>query len=216
VTDGSEDFTERERERPNRKKKQPSQPRSRKRRRALLDAAEQLLMTMDPDELTHAAIAIKSGIGRTSVYQYFPRITDLLMALTHRYAALQDAALVAAYAARHPNTLEEAVEAIVDTAVLVYNGNTAMRRVSLVSGGRTRNCFDRDYNRIYAAKLRELIGANAPPKSAAGDPMEVIAMTAYSIYPLAVLRKGYIAEFYADHAKEAMRLQLYAEKEKRA
>lgn len=188
--------------------KEPIQQRSRRRVNAILDATEQLLMDADPDELSYSKIAAMSGVGRGSVYQFFPKISDLLMALTRRNSIIQSATLGEAFRQRQPKTLSAAVDCIVDSAVMVYNSSPAARRVCLVSGGRTRNYFDKDYNRWYARKLRELLGELAPPKIKGGDVIEVAGMTAYSIYALAVLRDGYITPFYVEQAKALMLFQL--------
>lgn len=188
--------------------KEPIQQRSRRRVNAILDATEQLLMEADPDDLSYSKIAALSGIGRGSVYQFFPKIGDLLMALTRRNSIIQSATLGEAFRQRQPRTLAAAVDCIVDSAVMVYNSSPAARRVCLVSGGRTRNYFDKDYNRWYARKLRELLGDLAPPKVKGGDVIEVAGMIAYSIYALAVLRDGYITPFYVEQAKALMLFEL--------
>ncbi len=48
------------------------------RQRAVLDHAVDLLISQGPAALTPAAVAQRTGLARTSVYQYFPSSRDLL------------------------------------------------------------------------------------------------------------------------------------------
>lgn len=74
-------------------------------RQALLDAAALLVTTSDPGALSLRAVAEEAGVSRTSVYDYFPSVGELLAALAlSRFPAWTERLEVAVARARTPAT----------------------------------------------------------------------------------------------------------------
>lgn len=76
---------------------EPVQDRSRRRNDQILDAAAQLLETVNIEDLSHSDIAEIAGTSKASVHYHFPTIASVQLALGRRY----DAAC-SAYLARIP------------------------------------------------------------------------------------------------------------------
>lgn len=66
-------------------KKTPQQERSRRMVKAVLDACEQILRDEPEGSLTMHNLEVVSGVGRGSVYQYFPSIDAIVAALYQRH-----------------------------------------------------------------------------------------------------------------------------------
>lgn len=70
----------------------------RQRRRALLEAAGELLVSGGPEAVTLGAVGARTGLARSSVYQYFGSAADLIAALVEDAFPEATASLVAACA----------------------------------------------------------------------------------------------------------------------
>jgi AcrR family transcriptional regulator len=70
-----------------RRKPAPKQARSAAKRRAILDAAERLLETLPPADITTRRIAEQADVPIGSVYRYFTDVNDLLPSLFERMNA---------------------------------------------------------------------------------------------------------------------------------
>src|SRR3954451_18071153 len=53
-------------------------PRARRSRAAALTAATELLVEGGPERVTHAAVAVRAGVGRATVYRHWPDQQSLL------------------------------------------------------------------------------------------------------------------------------------------
>jgi len=66
---------------------EPVQDRSRRRNDEILDAAAQLLETVNIEDLSHSDIAAVAGMSKASVHYHFPTIASVQLALGRRYDA---------------------------------------------------------------------------------------------------------------------------------
>lgn len=66
---------------------EPVQDRSRRRNDEILDAAAQLLETVNIEDLSHSDIAEVAGMSKASVHYHFPTIASVQLALGRRYDA---------------------------------------------------------------------------------------------------------------------------------
>jgi AcrR family transcriptional regulator len=66
---------------------EPTQDRSRRRNEEILDAAAQLLETVNIEDLSHSDIAGVAGTSKASVHYHFPTIASVQLALGRRYDA---------------------------------------------------------------------------------------------------------------------------------
>jgi AcrR family transcriptional regulator len=66
---------------------EPVQDRSRRRNDEILDAAAQLLETVNIEDLSHSDIAALAGMSKASVHYHFPTIASVQLALGRRYDA---------------------------------------------------------------------------------------------------------------------------------
>lgn len=106
-------------------RRQPVQQRSRARVEAILDAAQELLATENPEDLAMREVARRAGVPISSVYQYFSSKAAILRALVERnldrVGALfqrEVGQLLADHGGRP--TIAQAVEHIVDTYIGHY------------------------------------------------------------------------------------------------
>ena len=57
-------------------------PRQARSRKAMLDAARELLAREGPAAVTHQRVARQAGVGRATVYRHWPRPEQLIYAIT--------------------------------------------------------------------------------------------------------------------------------------
>lgn len=142
-------------------------------RQALLDAAARLLATSDAAALTLSGIAHEAGISRTSVYDYFPSLGELLAALA--LDAFPEWTVRLARAVSRARTPSTKVAAYVDqTLALMASGEH--RLASALDGldvsAETRRRLA-DVHDALLEPLRQALDA-AGDQGRAGDPEVVV------------------------------------------
>lgn len=126
------------------------------RRRAVIHHAMELLVSEGPAGLTPAAVAARTGLARTSVYQYFPTRKDLLGAAVEELFVASQASVTEALrqaGADAPTRLSAYVRATLETARRGHNP-TRLVAVELSDASRVRL---RELHEQAAAPLRELV-----------------------------------------------------------
>lgn len=109
-------------------RRQPMQERSLRRREAILAAAQELLVTENPEDLAMREVARRAGISIGSLYQYFPSKPAILRALVMRnlekvgeLLRTEVETLLADHAGRP--TIPQAVDRIIDAYVNHYRSH---------------------------------------------------------------------------------------------
>ena len=146
-------------------------------RRALLDAAARLIATSDATGLSLRDVAREAGVSRTSVYDYFPSVGELLAALAlDAFPAWTSRLEGAVSRARTPSTKVAAY--VRETLALMASGEhrLAMALGELEVSAETRARLS-DLHDALVEPLREAMNA-AGHGGAAGDP-EVLVPLVY-------------------------------------
>lgn len=194
------------------KMREPVQARSRDRVERVLEATASLIETRSLNDITIALVAEKSGVGRATIYQFFPTLYAIYNALGERYLDELATDMNRDKAARHAATWQETADALVDCAVAFHRRNPAARSIFLGDGSvRGIRTVERDYDRRFARAMRDIFGKRLDlPPAAEGDPMQIIVVIATSIFSLAVFQDGTIGDFYREQTKLAVRSYIKA------
>ncbi len=183
--------------------KPPVQDRSRDRVERVLDAAEELVEECGAGHVTMQMLSSRSGVGRASVYQFFPSILAVWKALALRYlAALQlhfeDEVL------RHDYThWSEVWDALIDAAVAFYDANPLAQSILLGADGTQEiRIADPEYDRRYAEWIAERFAHLADHDRALSvEHLRVNVTCTTALFSLSVWEHGRITPFYAAEAK---------------
>ena len=146
-------------------------------RQALLDAAARLIATSDAAGLSLREVAQEAGVSRTSVYDYFPSLGELLAALAlDAFPAWTSRLQGAVSRARTPSTKVAAY--VRETLALIASGEhrLAMALGELEVSAETRARLA-DLHGALVEPLREALNA-AGHQGGAGDP-EVLVPLVY-------------------------------------
>lgn len=186
--------------------KEPVQKRSRNKVERVLDAVAALIETMPLNDITVALIAEKSGVGRATIYQFFPTIYAIYNRLGELYMDELTTCIDQDEAARDAPSWQDALDALIDCTVAFHHRNPAARTLFLGDGSvRGIRTVERDYDKRFAGKLREIFGDRLRLPPMAGDPVQVLVIIATSIFSLAVFEDGRINDFYCEQTKLAVR-----------
>ncbi|WP_063759035.1 TetR/AcrR family transcriptional regulator [Streptomyces globisporus] len=139
------------------------------RRRAILDAAEALLVEQGYEGATLKAVSERGGIPITSVYHYFSDRHQVDAALLQRHIDELDAIIAALLDDPGPLTLREAVDAVVDALLNYFRAHRGCAEVWFA--GRSERidelvqAFDREQGERMRTFLVEhrLLLADTPP-----------------------------------------------------
>jgi AcrR family transcriptional regulator len=197
----------RSRSRPFEQAKAPVQTRSRDRVESVLGATAVLLEDRNPDELTIATIAEQAGIGRASVYQFFPTVFAIYRTLALRFLD-EHAGYIKAHAARlDPQGWADALDAVIDASADLFNARPTGRKLLLGGGGRYElRLMDKDYDIHAASLIEELYGEILPPlPQEEGDPIKIVVVMVAAIFALGVHEDARIGPATRAQAKRAAR-----------
>lgn len=183
--------------------KEPLQVRSRDRVERVLDAAEALVDEYGASQVTMQMISRESGVGRASVYQFFPSIFAVWKALALRYLDELQSHFEQEVRNRAFTHWSEAWDALIDAAVDFYNANPRAQSILLGSDGAQEiRTADPDYDRRYAdwiAKTFKHLAELGPELDVEHLRINVTCTT--SLFSLSVWEHGRITPFYADEIK---------------
>jgi AcrR family transcriptional regulator len=102
-------------------------------REATLDAAGALAGTAGPYELTMSAIATRAGIGRATLYKYFPDVESILIAWHERVIAGHLGELTAL--ADRPGTARERLQAVLGAYAAIEHAHRDHPLAPALHGG---------------------------------------------------------------------------------
>lgn len=128
LSDGRQSFAE-----PTQQFRRPRQKRSQQRFETILDSAERLLGTREPDEISIYTLAEDAWISPPSIYQFFADAGQVFLALSERIHSR----IVEGYLNGHPGpfaTWQELMGVRFGEARGFYNTQPAARRLLLGSG----------------------------------------------------------------------------------
>lgn len=187
--------------------KVPVQERSIDKVERVLDAAESLVLELGTAGVTMQMISQRSGVGRASVYQFFPSILAVWKGLALRYLAELQEAFERDVLPENYDAWPDAWDALIDSAVAYYNENPAAQRVLLgTDEGHDIRIADPEYDKHYAEwiadQYRDLID-DARAADVRFLRVSVTAVTA--VFTLSVWEHGAITPAYATEAKRISR-----------
>lgn len=110
-------------------RRKPSQSRSRDTVSCILEAAAHILRQEGFEKATTNRIAERAGVSIGSLYQYFPNKQALLMALTHQHMAEMQAVIIAQLNQVATQSLENAIQAMVDCMLEAHAKDPELHRV---------------------------------------------------------------------------------------
>ncbi|MFF2144380.1 TetR/AcrR family transcriptional regulator [Kitasatospora sp. NPDC058190] len=147
----------------------PAQRRGMERRRAILDAAEALLIEQGYEGATLKAIGERVGIPITSVYHYFSDRHQVEAVLLQRHMGELDAIVAALFDVPGPRTLRDAVDAVIDALLNYFRGHRDCAEVWFSGRSERIEELVHEFDRVQGQRLRtflvgrQLLVADAPP-----------------------------------------------------
>lgn len=185
--------------------RRPRQKRSQQRFEAILDSADRLLETLEPEQISIYTLAEEAGLSAPSIYHFFPDAGQVFVALAERYTRqfvdLLDKPLPPGItswqqymAARYGHGREH------------YNAHGAARRLLLGSGlSATIRARDLENDSVLAqrsmAELCQLFEI-APSADLIERLIELVVIND-AIWTLSVHRHGVITDAYEEQARRA-------------
>lgn len=185
--------------------RRPRQKRSQQRFEAILDSADRLLETLEPEAISIYTLAEEAGLSAPSIYHFFRDAGQVFVALAERYARefvdLLDRPLPhgvttwqAFFAARYGNGRNH------------YNGHGAARRLLLGSGlSASIRARDLESDSVLAerstAEFCQLFAID--PSADLVERFTELLVINDAIWTLSVHRHGVITDAYEEQARRA-------------
>jgi AcrR family transcriptional regulator len=186
----------------------PLQDRSKDRVERVLDAAEELVNEEGAGNVTMQMISTRSGVGRASVYQFFPSILAVWKALALRYLESLQVHLQHKVMPHQFTHWSKAWDALIDAAVDFYHTNPLAQSILLGSDGTQEiRIADPEYDRRYAKWIAERFAHLAEEEHAlAIEHLRVNVTCTTALFSLSVWEHGRITPFYASEAKRVSKM----------
>ena len=175
-------------------RKTPTQARSNASVQAILEATVQVLLKDGRSKLTTTRIAARAGVSVGTLYQYFPNKSSLLQALLREHLDSVAAAVEAACAAAHGDSLAGMAEALTSAFVQAkfrnIEASTALYAISDdVEGKRIASDMHVRVTRAMSAMLRTARHGIIPhPETAAATLLSAMAGVSRTILEQEVTR----------------------------
>ncbi|WOX20872.1 TetR/AcrR family transcriptional regulator [Streptomyces solicathayae] len=152
----------------NRASSRPAQRRGTERRRAIVDAAEALLVEQGYEGATLKAVSERVGIPITSVYHYFSDRHEVEAALLRRHIGKLDAIVAALLDEPGPPTLRDAVDVVTDALLNYFRSHRDCAEVWFSGRSERIQELVHEFDRVQGERLhtflmeRQLIVADTP------------------------------------------------------
>jgi AcrR family transcriptional regulator len=181
----------------------PVQVRSIDRVDRILDAAESLIETNGISGVTMQKISQESGVGRASVYQFFPSILAIWKGLALRYLAALKLHFEEHVTHQKYESWQDAWDALIDEALSFYDQNPIAQNILLGSDGtQDLRMADPDYDMRFAEWISEEFSYLVEDDRALSPEYLRVNVTATtSLFSLSVWEHGHITPFYRDQIK---------------
>ena len=185
--------------------RKPRQERSKIRFEAILDAAAELLETMEPEDVSIYTLSEKADISPTSIYHFFPDANWAFVALAERYYEYFLKGLEQPITFEF-NTWQDLQSARFEDAQAFFNENGAARRLLLGSGlSIDIRLRDLEIDRVLAQKTVDqwchYFVMPEIPKLV--DRITEMMIMSDALWSLSVHRWGYITDEMAEQAGRA-------------
>jgi AcrR family transcriptional regulator len=183
--------------------KVPVQERSIDRVDRILDAAESLIESDGISGVTMQKISQESGVGRASVYQFFPSILAIWKGTAVRYLGALQLHFEKNVTHRKYDSWQEAWDALIDEAISFYDQNPIAQSILLGSDGtRDLRMADPDYDMRFAEWIsREFSYLAEDARALNADYLRVNVTTTTALFSLSVWEHGTITPFYRDQVR---------------
>jgi len=181
----------------------PVQNRSIERVERILDAAERLVQECGMTNMTMTMISDRSGVGRGTVYQFFPSKFAIWKGLALRYLVLLEAAFEREVLPKQFTHWTQPWEALIDVAVDFYNQSPVAQSVLLGSDeGHDLRLADAEWDRRYAEWIRDkFIHLAEDPRMFDAKYLRINVTAVTANFSLSVSEHGKITPFYAEQIK---------------
>ncbi|MEU8617567.1 TetR/AcrR family transcriptional regulator [Streptomyces sp. NPDC048623] len=135
----------------------PAQRRGVERRRAIVDAAEALLVEQGYEGATLKAVSERVGIPITSVYHYFSDRHEVEAVLLQRHIGALDAIVAALFDEPGPATLRDAVDAVVDALLNYFRSHRDCAEVWFSGRSERIDELVREFDRVQGERVRSFL-----------------------------------------------------------
>jgi AcrR family transcriptional regulator len=181
----------------------PVRARGRARVERIIAATADLLERHELGELTIALIADQAGIGRSSVYEFFPTVSAILQVLAERYTDEIVRHTGQLLADLDSHALPDIVDVLIDGITDFWNARPAAAKIHLGSdtpfGLRVTI---KDFNRTAAAVYHQCYTPDwAMEPLGDEDPFRTLSVLQYALFAESVQRHGRITDYFRDQTR---------------
>ena len=172
----------------------------------ILVAATQLLDDYTVSEISIAMLADRSGISRTTIYDFFPSVLAVYEQVAQQHVAESYDFMLSYLKQTNPRELFAVVDTLVDAAVEYFNGNSAARKTLLGTGALEMHLIVDDFEGLCAQLYHRAYVADWPIlRPGPRDPFRNLATIQSALYTNSVQRHGIITDYMAEQVKAAGR-----------
>lgn len=181
----------------------PIRARGRARVEKIFAATAELLVDREIEHLTVAMIADHAGIGRSSIYEFFPTVSAVLEVLAERYTNAVVARTGRLLVDLNSHALPDIVDILLDGSADFWNAEPAAAKLLLGSDARfSLRVMIKDLHRAGAAIYHQWHKPDWPHRPMSDeDPFCTLSVLQYALYSESVQRYGHITELFRAQTK---------------
>jgi AcrR family transcriptional regulator len=181
----------------------PVRARGRARVEKIIAATAELLTRREIDDLGIAEIADAAGVGRSSVYEFFPTVSAILHVLAERYACAVVARTGRLLVDLDSHALGDIVDILLDGSADFWNEEPAAAKLLLGSDARfSLKVMIKDLHRAGAAVYHQWHKPDWPYQPMSDeDPFCTLSVMQYALYSESVQRHGRITDHFRQQTK---------------
>jgi AcrR family transcriptional regulator len=185
------------------KPKTPKRARGRDRVEKIVSSTIQLLEDHELGDITVMMVAQHAGIGRSSIYEFFPTVSAIFRVIAERYAheIVENTAHLLIDLNSH--SLPQIVDILIDGTVAFWNSRPAAAKVHLGSDASFGlRVMIKDFHRAGASVYYQWYTPDWPitPLSEE-DPLCTLSVLQYALFSESVQRHGYITDYFRRQTK---------------
>jgi AcrR family transcriptional regulator len=183
--------------------KAPKRARGHERVEKIIASTIELLENHELGDVTVAMVAQHAGIGRSSIYEFFPTIGAIFRVIAERYAneIVENTSKLLVDLNSH--SLTQIVDILIDGTVEFWNSRPAAAKVHLGSDASFGlRVMIKDFHKSGASAYHQWYTPDWPIEPLAeDDPFRTLSVLQYALFAESVQRHGCITTYFRDQTK---------------
>lgn len=183
--------------------KAPVRARGRARVEKIVSSTIKLLEDHELGDLTIIMIADHAGIGRSSIYEYFPTVSAIVRVIAERYAGEIVRNTGRLLVDLNSHALPDIVDILIDGTIAFWNERPAAAKIHLGSDASFGlRVMIKDFHRAGASVYHQWYKPDWDLEPLADeDPFRTLSVLQYALFAESVQRYGYITDYFREQTK---------------